>query len=231
MASTTSSNSRPDGRTSGGTLRPLSCELSPLQRADGSALWKAGSTQILAAVYGPIAPQRTSVEKHDGAVLSIIFTNYREHEALLTKILEGCVCVQQYKRCVIEVVLQAINNDGAMLSCALHAIVAALMDAGIAMNELPIATTIALAASDDSILLDPCQEEEDQQACLTLISSNSNPERLLGSMGGGQKLSLERMLACMEAAAKANPAVMAFLRLALEQKVTRQSKTLLSSSN
>lgn len=219
--------SRPDGRSSGGTLRPLSCELSPLQRADGSALWKAGSTQILAAVYGPIAPQRPAVEKQDSAVLSIIFTGHREYEALLQTVLEGCICVNQYGRCVIEVVLQTINDDGSILSCALHAIVAALMDAGISMKRLPLATTISIS-QEEELLLDPIQEEE--QTTMTLITSNSEPDRLLGSTGMG-KLSLDRLLACQEAASRASPAVLAFLRLAVEQKVTRQSKTLWAASS
>ena len=228
---------RPDGRSSGGTLRPLSCELSPLQRADGSSLWKSGSTQILAAVYGPIAPQRASVERHDGVVLSIIFTGHREYESLLQTVLEGCICSGggQYNRCVIEVVLQTINDDGSALSCALHATVAALMDAGICMKRLPLATTISMRSQDQDeddelLLLDPNREEEQRQPTLTLITSNVEPDLVLGTMGDG-KISLEQILACQEAASRASPAVLAFLRLAVEQKVMRQSKTLWAASS
>ncbi|KAI2488627.1 polyadenylation-dependent snoRNA 3'-end processing [Fragilaria crotonensis] len=142
-----SSTFRPDGRSSGGSLRPLSCEVSPLQRADGSALWKSRSTHVLAAVYGPIAPQRPSVEKSDSAVISIIFNGRREYESLLQTVLEGCICVEEYARCVIEVVLQTIRDDGSVLSCAVHATVAALMDAGIAMTRMPLATSVALSVS------------------------------------------------------------------------------------
>jgi exosome complex component RRP46 len=232
---------RPDGRTSGGTLRPLSCELSPLQRADGSALWKAGSTHVLAAVYGPIAPQRPTVEQQDAVVISIIFTGHREYESMLQKVLEGCISNSrmQYSRCVIEIVLQTINDDGSVLSCALHAIVAALMDAGICMNRLPLATTIAVVGSTGALLLDPSleEEEDDDQTSMTLITSNTEKEKLLGSIvtnGGGttkKLLSLEQLLACQEASSRASPAVLAFLRLAMEQKVTRQSKTLILASN
>ena len=54
---------RADGRGSEGALRPLTCELSCLHRADGSALWKSGSTHVMAAVYGPLAPQNMTKEK------------------------------------------------------------------------------------------------------------------------------------------------------------------------
>lgn len=228
-------------------MRPLSCELSPLQRSDGSALWKAGSTHVLAAVYGPIAPQRPSVEKQDGVVISVIFTGHREYESMLQNVVEGCISnsKNQYSRCVIEIVLQTINNDGSVLSCALHAVVAALMDAGICMTRMPLATTIAVVGTTDEeqttrLLLDPSleEEEDDDQTSMTLITSNTEKDKLLGSVvtnaGGGtgaKLLSLEQLLACQEAASRASPAVLAFLRLAMEQKVTRQSKTILLASN
>lgn len=193
---------------------------------------------MLAAVYGPIAPQRPSVEESDSAVISIIFNGRREYESLLQTIVEGCICVEEYARCVIEVVLQTIRDDGSVLSCAVHATVAALMDAGIAMTRMPLATSVALSVSgahggddDDAVLLlDPNEEEEQHQTSLTLITSNLEPDCLLGSMCEG-KLSLERLLACQEAASRATPAVLAFMRLAIEQKVIRQSQTLWADSN
>jgi exosome complex component RRP46 len=155
------------------------------------------------------------VERHDGVVLSIIFTGYREYESLLQTVLEGCICssASQYNRCVIEVVLQTINDDGSALSCALHATVAALMDAGICMKRLPLATTISLPSQEEELLLllDPNREEEQRQSTLTIITSNVEPDRILGTMGDG-KVSLEQLLACQEAASRASPAVLAFLK-------------------
>mmetsp|Transcript_16503 Transcript_16503/g.19023 ORF Transcript_16503/g.19023 Transcript_16503/m.19023 type:complete len:245 (-) Transcript_16503:95-829(-) len=241
------SKMRPDGRLNAGTLRPLCCELSPLQRSDGSAVWKSGSTQVLAAVYGPIAPQKTSLEKRS-ALLSIIYTsttkgnNNSNESMLLEKILEGCICTEQYGRCVIEIVIQTIQNDGSLLSCALHAAVAALMDAGISMNNLPVATTVMVTttASEEHtdnnfpMILDPDLEEEQQEnsSIVTLISSNTNPDHLLGSnTDGSGSLSLKQILGCQEAASKATTAVITFMRMAIEQKLIRQSKTLLPTPN
>jgi exosome complex component RRP46 len=220
---------RPDGRSSGGTLRPFSCELSPLHRADGSASFQSGSTQVLAAVYGPIAPQRSSLEKHDMAVLSIIFPGNRGDESWLKVLLEGCICTDQYRRCVIQIILQTIHDDGSLLSCALHAAISALMDAGICMKRLPLATTISLT-KDGDILLDPTLEEEQTQTSVTLVSSSTNPDLVLASAGSG-RLTFDRLLAVQEAASRTNPAVLAFLRLAIEQKVERQSLTLWADSN
>ena len=145
--------------------------------------------------------------------------------------------MEEYGRCVIEVVLQTIRNDGSELSCAVHATVAALMDAGISMTRLPMAITMALSVSRDHgdddeavLLLDPNEEEEQHQTSLTLITSSLEPDCMLGSICEG-KMSLERLLACQEAASRATPAVLAFLRLAIEQKVMRQTQTLWADSN
>lgn len=225
---------RPDGRTSGGTLRPLSCEVSCLERADGSALWKSGSTQILCAVYGPIAPKFNMKEHPNKATISIIFHGrHRGYESMIGTILEGCVEVKDYPRTIIEIVLQEIQGDGSVLACAIHAAVAALLDAGIQMNQLPVATAFCFGDDggnngDSAIRLDPTEEEEKGMSCsLTLVNSNTAPDRLLGSYGG--KASLEKLLECQEAASRASPAVVAFLRLAIEQKVTRQSQTVFAT--
>ena len=35
-------------------LRPTSCDLGPLNRADGSARYSSGRTEVLVAVWGPV---------------------------------------------------------------------------------------------------------------------------------------------------------------------------------
>ena len=297
-------NRRPDGRilknddgSSNASLRPLSCELSCLHRADGSALWKSGSTHVMAAVYGPIAP-RIPMQEEDQAIVSVLFqTSHnsssskasgssstsiegleQEWENLMTSVLSACIDTKQYARTVVEIVLHVIQDDGSVLAAALHAAVAALMDAGVAMTNLPVATTF-LVISDDSdssscgggndgkdddralILLDPSAEEEGNASILVLVTENENSSRLLAThsiVGSGRTtppkladeqqhnedagrddaakirtcvpLSLPIILKCSQAAAKATPAVVTFWRLAMEQRATRESQTLWSSS-
>lgn len=64
---------RPSNRKSF-TLRPLSAELSPLHRSDGSASLRCGNTHILAAVQGPIAPRIPNRERYDRGVVSVAFS-------------------------------------------------------------------------------------------------------------------------------------------------------------
>ena len=255
-SSSSSLTHRPDGRASGGTLRPLSCELGLLPRADGSASFKAGSTHVLCGVYGPIAPKLSVQEDWSKATLSVIMTQAQSHESMLSQVLEGCILVEKFPRTVIEIVVQVVQDDGSVLACAIHAIVCALMDAGIPMRHLPIATTCCFVASnDDTLQLDPIKEEEEgaaatgkrelsldnnnnstQPTVMTLIQAcggptgDGNKKKLLGTtMEGGGQMSLETLLRCEGAASRASIAVVTFIRMAMEQKVTKQSETLLSS--
>lgn len=227
---------RPDGRSNGGTLRPLACELSCLHQADGSALWKAGATHVLAAVHGPLAPRQLSKEDPQNGLVTVLLKSgtdnalEREWETFLSNVLMACVDKSQYPRTIIQVVLQVIQTDGSVLSCALHAAVAALLDAGIIMLSLPVATTCLLSKSVD-MRLDPTEEEEDENdsSVVVMVNDNLQPDKILACQTMGSSMPLESLLTCMQATSRASPAVIAFWRLAVEQKVTRQSQTLWST--
>jgi exosome complex component RRP41 len=227
---------RVDGRASAGTLRPLACELSCLHRADGSALWKAGATHVIAAVYGPLAPLNLSKEKEQ-AVVSVLIKSGRPDQAMLeyewgdflVNVLGACVDTSLYPRTVVQVVLQIIQSDGSTLACLLHAAVAALMDAGVELFYLPVATT-CLIPSSGPVLLDPSSAEEGgaETTVLVLVNETSQSDKILGSHTVGPGCSLDKLLSCTQVASKTCPAIVTFWRLAVEQRVTREAQTLFS---
>jgi ribonuclease PH len=232
-----------DGRLAN-TLRPLSCELSCLENADGSCLWKSGATQVLAAVHGPIAPRQAQHEAEMATVSVVIKSGVEnmvtgEWEGFLTHMLSACICAADYPRCTIQVVLQIISADGSVLGAALHAAVSSLMDAGIAMQSLPVAVTCLLTREENttvdanakSIQLDPSADEENAVGAglVVLVSDSTNPLKILGCQTAGISMNTDTLLQCCSVTEKACPAVTAFWRLALEQKATRESKTLWSS--
>jgi len=233
-------NKRADGRANEATLRPIACELSCLHRPDGSALWKSGSTHVLAAIYGPIAPQNMNNEEDVGVVSVVIKSGMADnsnHESemgeFITKILTSCIDISIFPRCIIEVVLQIIQSDGSLLACLLHGAVAALMDAGIDLLYLPVATTSLVGAisGKDPIRLDPTSTEEQEErdsSIVVLVNEQRKPDMILGSHTVGSGTSLDDLLACIQIASKACSAIPAFWRLAMEQKVNRESQTLWS---
>ena len=261
---------RPDGRQTNGSLRPLAAEVSTLHRADGSASLSSGSTTVLAACYGPLAPRNPSRERSDGAVVSVIFRHSssssddagaakaaygateREVERFLADALAATIRTEAYPRTVIEVVVQILKSDGSAIGTALNASVLALMDAGVEMVGLPVATTCLInedggdGDADNKkfeLRLDPCAEEEASgEGAVVIIVTNSSSSNagaatstangsgagILSSMSFGTA-SLEAYLAACEGSARASKAVLAFLRLAVEQKVTREAQTLWST--
>ncbi|EED91989.1 predicted protein, partial [Thalassiosira pseudonana CCMP1335] len=133
------------------TLRPLSAELSPLHRADGSASLKCGNTHIMVAIHGPIAPRISHREKYDRAVVNVAFSkglmmmagsaagggssgDVVEHDTADGDALSSCIMLEKYPRCVIQVVIQIVQADGSVLGSATNCAVMALMDAGVAMR-------------------------------------------------------------------------------------------------
>mmetsp|Transcript_21475 Transcript_21475/g.44665 ORF Transcript_21475/g.44665 Transcript_21475/m.44665 type:complete len:310 (+) Transcript_21475:181-1110(+) len=295
------------------TLRPLSAELSPLHRSDGSASLKCGNTHIMAAVHGPIAPRVPNRERYDRGVVSVAFSkgllmmansavsggvgsdsvagqgasgethanNFltgmtplpvplpsgggateRELEYFVRDALSSCILLERYPRCVIQVVIQIVQADGGALGTSLNCAVLALMDAGVAMRGVPVASTCIVinnlfdekiacekmefdganeSASKEVIWLDPTAEEESGEghavvvlvtdaAALSKNSSaeklNSEVERIITSFTYGSSLSLSGLLASVASTEQSSAAMLAFMRLALEQKVQREAQTL-----
>jgi exosome complex component RRP46 len=204
----------------------------------------------MAAIHGPLAPLNMNKEG-EKAIVSVVIKSGRQDKTsaleyewgeFLCNVLSSCMDRDRYPRSVVEVVLQIIQGDGSLLSCLLHAAVAALMDAGVELLYLPVATTCLVhdtldpqsasssSSSNSAIYLDPsgAEEEEGNTSILVLVNETTQPDKILGSHTIGHGLPLDKMLACVQVAAKACPAILAFWRLAVEQKVTRESQTLWS---
>jgi ribonuclease PH len=122
---------------------PLLCERSLLQRADGSAKWVQDGSAVLAAVSGPAAagPRRENSER---AVVEVVFkpcsglagSREREWEEVLRETVGGVLLAALHPRTLVTVVVQVLQADGALLSCAVNAACAALVDAGVPLTSL-----------------------------------------------------------------------------------------------
>ena len=96
-----------------------------------------------------------------------------EGEPFLRQTIGTCIDWDQIlTRTIVQLTVQIIQDDGSVLSCALHVIVAALMNAGIPLLQLPVATTIGIRYTYNQttsskggrkmdMRLDPTLEEED----------------------------------------------------------------------
>lgn len=181
----------------------------------------------------------------------------RELEYFLRDALSSCIMLERYPRCVIQVVITIVQADGAVLGSSVNCAALALMDAGVAMRGMPVASTCVVIQNnyvtekeqdnmDETdgdggamVWLDPTAEEESGEGHaiavhVTNMTSSSSPEggsdvgEIISSFTFGSPLSLEGLLASMERTMQSRAAMVAFMRLAVEQKVQREVQTLWS---
>lgn len=191
----------------------------------------------MAALYGPAPPKIASAESIDGCTIGIALKGFsaavkeecggmteREVERWVHNAISACVDKRAYPRSVLELTISVIASHGSILSALISAAVLALLDAGIQMTSLPLATTCLVTA--DAIYFDPTREEEAQEeAASVVVVMDSVQEGVIASVTNGGLTSNE-YLACVEGAARAKQAILAFLRIAIEQKTVREHKTL-----
>jgi hypothetical protein len=187
----------------------------------------------------------------------------RELEYFLRDTLSSCILLERYPRCVIQIVIQIVQSDGCVLGSAVNCAVLALMDAGVAMRGLPVASTCVVIHHDDDVVedeegnshtqkdrtttvwLDPTAEEESGVGHATVVlvtdmsasshgasiddaADDDDSGGIITSITFGAPLSIKGLLSSAECAKQSSAAMVAFMRLAIEQKVQRESQTLWS---
>ena len=222
---------RADGRVAA-QLRPMAAEPGALSRADGSARFSHDRTEVLVSVYGPCEVKR-SREQIDGATLEVIMRpRYglplpvdREREQLLSQTLHQIIIGSLHPRTAISVVVQVLNDDGSILTAALHGACIALMHAGVPLHGMLGGCTLALLP-DGGMLLDPdADEEAEAEANVTLAylvqqraDGSAERQMLLCHMQGG--LTPELFELCQRASEEAAVCAAAFFRQALSRSVS-----------
>jgi ribonuclease PH len=188
------------------------------------------------------------------------------HDALLT-----CILLDHYPRCVIQVVIQIVQADGSVLASAVNCAILALLDAGVAMRTLAMATTCCIIVDKNKnknkndnnnninnngtlVWLDPTSEEESGtgHGIVVLVTTNDGSMKTTAATSTtttamattvstttspivhvmhtfGAPIPLSALLVSVEMATKySTPAMLAFARLVVEQKVKQEIETLWS---
>jgi ribonuclease PH len=160
-----------------------------LFRADGSSRLSSGNTMVLAGVFGPASGRSKS---GDGGVLSIevVLGNNSptastdktvSYKSTVADVLRAAVRVEEYPRCTLVVALRIQRDDGGLLAALVNAACAAVMDAGVEMNCLPVAASFAWVpphpvlmdgnegGAEGELLVDPNASEEAAHTSLTVV--------------------------------------------------------------
>ncbi|XP_022756350.1 exosome complex exonuclease RRP46 homolog isoform X2 [Durio zibethinus] len=235
---------REDGRTQN-QLRPLACSRNILHRAHGSASWSQGDTKVLAAVYGPKAGTKKN-ENPEKACIEVIWKpktgqtgkQEKEYEMILKRTLLSICILTVNPNTTTSIIIQVVNDDGALLPSAINAACLALVDAGIPMKHLAIA--ICCVAKSGYVILDPTKlEEQKMKAFAYLVFPNSVhsvlPEGSLSVQGEPIEhgiitsvthgtMSVDDYFYCLDRGRAASVKLSDFLRRSLQQHSTDSSK-------
>ncbi len=157
-------------------LRQMEAKVGVVKRADGSAMFKIGSTIAIAAVYGPRQLYPAFLQNPEKAVLRCNYNmmsfsgsgervrpgpNRRSREISLVtaKALSASLDLSLYPNSVIDVFIELIQTDSGTRCAGICAAAMALADAGIPMNDL--VSAIAVGKVNERIVVDLTKEEED----------------------------------------------------------------------
>ncbi|EOY29742.1 Ribosomal protein S5 domain 2-like superfamily protein isoform 2 [Theobroma cacao] len=230
---------REDGRTQN-QLRPLACSRNVLHRAHGSASWYQGDTKVLAAVYGPKAGARKN-ENPEKACIEVIWKPKtgqtgkleKEYEMILKRTLQSICILTVNPNTTTSIIIQVVNDDGALLPCAINAACVALVDAGIPMKHLAVAICCCVAKSG-YVIMDPTKlEEQKMKSFAYLVFPNSVHSVLPEGSVQGEPMEhgivtsvthVDDYFYCLERGCAASAKLSDFLRRSLQRHPTDSSK-------
>ncbi|MDD5651623.1 MAG: exosome complex exonuclease Rrp41 [Candidatus Nanoarchaeia archaeon] len=214
-------------------LRPMEAKVGVVKRANGSAMFKIGNTQAIAAVYGPKQLYPGHLQNPETGLLRcnynmIAFSgsgnrvrpgpNRRSKEiSMVTEsALNSVIDLSQYPNAVVDIFIELVNTDAGTRCAGICAAAMALADAGIPMKELVAA--VSVGKMKDSIIVDLNYEEDSAEEGVDFpvaVTSRTGKISLLQMDGILKKDDIKEML---RAAKKASEQVHKLQVKALKEK-------------
>uniref|UniRef100_A0A1W2WG08 Uncharacterized protein n=2 Tax=Ciona intestinalis TaxID=7719 RepID=A0A1W2WG08_CIOIN len=209
------------------------CEMNALKNADGSAFYSQGETSVMVAVYGPGDLKETKQEI-DKALVEVDFrpklgsptVNEKYLERFVQGVCENAIMLALHPRTAFAIIVQIMQDQGSLLSCAINAVCVALQDAGVSMKHLPVAVTVALRKESESeledatdvLIINPTIKEESESFSILTFVFDSVNKNLLCMHSQGPLLPKQHER-CLKAAKEATEEVLKFFRDSVTQKV------------
>lgn len=164
---------REDGRAAD-ELRPIKIEAGVLERADGSAYLEFGGNKVLAAVYGPKESYIRRLLKPNTGVIKCRYNmspfsvgdrkrpgpdrRSSEISKITAEALRPALMLERFPRSLVDIYIEVIEAEGGTRCAGITAAAVALADAGVPMNDIPVAC--AAGKVDDEVVLDLSEVED-----------------------------------------------------------------------
>ena len=174
QAKKTEKAERSDGRKLN-EMRKMEAKVGIIKRADGSAMFKIGTTVALAAVYGPrelfpgfMQNPEKGILRCNYDMLSFSITERKRpgpsrrsvEISLVTKnALGSAINLDQFPNTVVDVFIMIVQADAGTRCAGITAASMALADAGIPMRDL--VSAVSVGRINGKIVIDLDKEEED----------------------------------------------------------------------
>ncbi|KAI9022320.1 ribosomal protein S5 domain 2-type protein [Phycomyces nitens] len=223
---------RPDRRAENTQLRAFAASQNILDKADGSAKFDFGNTSVLVSVVGPVEVQIRD-EKLDEATVEVVVrpsvgyptTKEKLMESMLQSAFEPVIMGGIMPRTLLQIVVQIVKDDGAVLAAAVNAVTLGLLDAGIPMKYMASALTCMIHKDSHELVLDPTAEElENASSVHTFAFDNLHhtPHVLLSDSTG--RFSEEEYFTSHDTCFEAVDKVQGFLRAAVISKKEKEQQ-------
>ena len=156
-------------------LREMEAKVGVIKRADGSAMFRIGKTQAIAAVYGPRALHPTFMRNPERGILRCNYNmmsfstgervrpgpsrRSKEISLVTENALLPILDLKEFPNTVIDVFIELIQSDAGTRCAGITAAAMALADAGLIMKDLVSAVSVGRVGKQ--IVVDLDKEEED----------------------------------------------------------------------
>ncbi|XP_058985601.1 exosome complex component RRP46-like [Musca domestica] len=142
-------------------IRSLNCELNPLTRTDGSALFAQGGTCVMASILGPVEVKLQNLNI-DKAYVECIYRpkaglptiRDRMRETVIKDTCEAALLSAMHPRTMVSVQVQELDDRGGLDACAINAACMALLIGGIPM-KFTVAAVCCIVDKNGELILDP----------------------------------------------------------------------------
>jgi len=218
-------------------LRKIEAEVGIIPQATGSARFKIGNTEAIAAVYGPKEMFPRFMKDPTKGILRCHYNmmpfsglgnrvrpggNRRSKELsfIMERALSPVIDLSQYPNSMVEISVEFPQTDAGSRCAAICAASMAMADAGLSMKDL--VSSVAAGMYDDTVILDPDYEEDSYEngVDMPLAMINSTKGITLLQMDG--VISKEKIMECVELSKGACEEIYEIQKQALKNKFAKQ---------
>ncbi|MCW1293877.1 MAG: exosome complex exonuclease Rrp41 [Candidatus Parvarchaeota archaeon] len=220
-------------------LRPIELETGIIPNANGSARFKIGGTEAIAAVYGPAEVKPKHLERSDRGIIVCKYdmmpfsvpdrakpgVDRRDMEIslVISNALSRAIMLDEFPKSMISVYVYITQADAGTRCASLTAASMACADAGLPMRDLIAA--VAVGKIGDSIVADLSKAEEDYEGGATDIPIAflpSKDEIVLLQLDG--EVSKEELKKAIELGRKEAEKIYELEKAALKRRFMYESK-------